>query len=66
MYKLNCFKKVNLTELKDDFDQMKNDSNMLITSGKKIKKNENDVKSEQQVKKKKLTRKEKVRLEKVI
>jgi hypothetical protein len=45
---------------------MKNDSNMLVISGKKIKSNENDVKSGQQVKKKKLTRKEKNRLEKVI
>ncbi len=39
---------------------------MLVISGKKIKSNENDVKSGQQVKKKKLTRKEKNRLEKVI
>ena len=54
-------------ELKDDFQQMENDSNMLIVTDKKSNKNEaSDKSSKKNEKKKKLTRKEKIRLEKVV
>ncbi len=64
---LSIIWKVAINELKEDFQQMENDSNMLIITGKKSNKNEDkNDKNGDVPKKKKLSRKERMKLEKIV
>jgi hypothetical protein len=52
--------------LKEDFQQMENDSNMLIISGNKKSNKIDDKNGQVTIKKKKLSRKERIKLEKIV
>ncbi len=52
--------------MKEDFQQMENDSNMLIISGNKKSNKIDDKNGQVTIKKKKLSRKERIKLEKIV